>query len=206
MKLYFAPGACSLAVHIIAREAGIAVDLVKVDLARHRLGSGEPLATVNRKNYVPALELDNGEILTEAAPLLQWLADLSGDRDLLPAHGTLDRFRVQEWLNFIATELHKSFSPWLWHPETEEATKKAVHAKLAARFAILEDRLGKGPFLAGERFTVADAYAFTIVSWSNLLRVDLEPFPRLAAYLRRIAARPAVREAMLAEGLLKEAA
>ncbi|QFU15963.1 glutathione transferase GstA [Microvirga thermotolerans] len=206
MKLYYSPAACSLAVHIAAREAGIRFDLVKVDLLKHRLETGEPLTSVNRKNVVPVLELDSGERLTEAAVILQWLADKAGDRDLLPAPGSLERVRVQEWLNFVATELHKSFSPWLWHPETEEGTKKTVRERLAARFAILDEELSGRDYLTGDRFTVADAYAFTIVNWSNLLNVDLKPYANLRAYMDRVAARPAVRQAMSAEGLLKEAA
>ncbi|AWM87648.1 glutathione transferase GstA [Microvirga sp. 17 mud 1-3] len=206
MKLYYAPGACSLAVHIVARETDIPLDLAKVDLARHRTDTGADLATVNPKNVVPALALDNGEALTEAAVILQWLAERAGRSDLLPAVGTLERYRVLEWLNFVATELHKGFSPWLWHSDTAEATKKAVHTKLALRFGFMEERLGTSPYLAGDDFTVADAYAFTILNWSHMLNVDLGPFPRLRAYLDRIASRPAVREAMQAEGLLKQAA
>ncbi|MBZ6076338.1 glutathione transferase GstA [Microvirga puerhi] len=205
MKLYYAPGACSLAVHIVAREAGTPVDLVKVDLKAHKLENGADLASVNPKNAVPAIALDNGEVLTEAAVLVQWVAEQAGKSDLLPAAGTMARFRVQEWLNFVATELHKGFSP-LWHPETEEGTKRAAREKLASRFAQLDERLGRSAYLAGEHFTVADAYAFTIVNWSHFLNVDLKPFPRLSAYLDRIAARPAVREALMAEGLLKKAA
>jgi glutathione S-transferase len=137
MKLYYAPGACSLAPHIVAREAGVALDLVKVDLAKYRLETGEDLSSVNAKNYVPAIELDDGQVLTEAAALVQWLAEQAPQSGLLPPAGTLERFRVQEWLNFIATELHKGFSPWLWHKETADSTREAVLAKLASRFALM---------------------------------------------------------------------
>ncbi|MCB8820112.1 glutathione transferase GstA [Microvirga rosea] len=205
MKLYYSPGACSLAVHIVAREAGTPIDLVKVDLPKHKLETGADFAAVNPKNYVPAVELDTGDVLTEASVLVQWVAEQAGNTALLPAAGTMERFRVQEWLNFIATELHKTFS-WLWHPETEEGTRKTVRGKLAARFAQLDERLGRSPYLAGDHFTVADAYAFTIVNWANFLQVDLKPFPHLSDYLNRVAARPAVRAALTAEGLLKQAA
>ena len=171
MKLYYAPGACSLAVHNVAREADIPLDLAKVDLARHRTDTGADLATINPKNAVPALALDNGEVLTEAAVILQWLAERAGRSDLLPAAGTMGRYRVLEWLNFVATELHKSFSPWLWHSDTAEPTKKAVHAKLALRFGHMEERLGatekhlrpgntvSGPAL----FTLADIGGYVCV-------------------------------------------
>jgi glutathione S-transferase len=206
MKLYYSPAACSLAVHIVAREAGLDFHLVKVDLVKHLTESGTDLSAVNSKNYVPAVELDDGQVLTEVAPLVQWIAEQAPESGLLPPAGTLERFRVQEWLNFIATELHKSFSPWLWHKETAESTREAVLRKLAIRFALIEDRLGTRPYLAGESLTVADAYAFTIISWSNFLKVDLAPFPRIRDYLARIAARPSVQEAMAAEGLIRKAA
>ena len=206
MKLYYSPGACSLAPHIVAREAGLALDLVKVDLMRHRLETGADLTTVNAKNYVPAIELDDGQVLTEAAALVQWLAERAPDSGLLPPAGTLERFRVQEWLNFIATELHKAFSPWLWHQETADSTRQAVLAKLASRFALIEGHLRRNDYLASGCFTVADAYAFTILNWSNFLKVDVGPYPRIRAYLDRIAARPAVQAALNAEGLLRKAA
>lgn len=206
MKLYYSPAACSLAVHIVAREAGLDFDLVKVDLLKHRTESGADLSAVNRKNYVPAIELDDGQVLTEVAALVQWVADQAPDSGLLPQAGTLERFRVQEWLNFVATELHKGFSPWLWHNDTAESTRDSVLNKLAARFALIEERLGSRSYLAGETFTVADAYAFTIINWSNFLKVDLGLFPRIRDYLARIEVRPSVQEAMSAEGLIRKAA
>jgi glutathione S-transferase len=205
MKLYYAPGACSLAVHIVAREAGIPLGLVKVDLLKHRTESGVELATINPKNSVPAIELEDGQLLTEAAVLVQWLAEQAPGAGLIPPAGTMARFRVQEWLNFIATELHKGFGP-LWHRDTPEATRESAIARLHSRFALLEERLGGSDYLAGDGFSVVDAYAFTIVSWSHLLKVDIEHYPRIQAYLDRIAARPAVRLAMTAEGLIRKAA
>jgi glutathione S-transferase len=206
MKLYFAPGACSLAPHIVAREAGVPVDLVKVDLVKHRLEDGSDYKAVNPRGYVPLVELEDGERFTEAAVIVQLLAERGRNPDLLPPAGSRERLRVQSWLNFIATELHKTFSPWLWHKETAESTQHAAKAKLAARFTELDRLLAGQPYLTGEKFTVADAYAFTIVNWSNFLKVDLTPYPNLSAFLDRVAARPAVQEALRAEGLLKRAA
>jgi glutathione S-transferase len=206
MKLYYSPAACSLAPHIVAREAGVAIDLVRVDLATHRTEAGEDYVAINPRGYVPLLELDDGTRLTEVAVLVQVLADMAPAAGLLPPAGTLDRVRVQGWLNFVATELHKAFSPWLWHKETAAETQHAVRDMLARRFGELDRHLADSPFLHGDRFTVADAYAFAIVRWSRLLRVDLEPFPAIEAYLSRIAARPRVQEAMTAEGLIRRLA
>lgn len=202
MKLYHAPGACSLAVHIALREAGRSFDLHKVDLATHRLADGSDYHAINPRGYVPLLELDNGARHTEAAALLQYVGDLDASRALLPA-AELDRLAVVEWLGFVATELHKVFSPWLWHAETADSTKQACRDKLALRFAELDRRLARSQWLALDRFTVADAYAFTIISWAPMLRVDLKPYPNLIAYLARVAERPAVKAALVAEGLAK---
>ena len=201
MKLYYSPGACSLAPHIVAREAGLAVDLVKVDLATHRTETGTDYFRINPRGYVPALEID-GELHTEVAALVQYLAEQAPGSTLLPPAGTMERFRVQQWLAFVSSELHKTFSPWLWHKETADSTKKAARDKLAVRFAELDRLLATRDFLAGD-YSVADAYAFTIVNWSRLLAVSLAPWPHLEAYLDRVAARPHVQEAMRAEGLLK---
>jgi glutathione S-transferase len=206
VKLYYSPGACSLAPHIIAREAGVALDLVKVNLVNHRTEDGRDFATVNPKNYVPAIELEDGELLTEAAALVQWLAEKAPESGLLPAAGTMARYRVQEQLNFIATELHKGFTP-LWHKaEVHPSTLEQAKAKLQTRFAILESRLERTPYLAGETFTVADAYAFTILNWAGMLNVDLQPYPKLRDYIARVGARPQVQAALKAEGLLRKAA
>lgn len=206
MKLYYSPAACSLAVHIVAREAGVPIDLVKVDLRTHRLEDGTDYYTINPRGYVPLLELDNGARLTEVAALVQYVADVAPDAGLIPAVGTLDRVRVQVWLTFISTELHKAFGPWLWHKDTAESTKQNVLARLGRHFAELDALLARQPYLMGDAFTVADAYAYTIVSWAYPLRVDLRPYPSLETYLTRVAQRPRVREALIAEGLVKKAA
>jgi glutathione S-transferase len=202
VKLYYTPGSCSLATHIVAREADIAVDLVKVDLATHKTATGDDYTKTNPKGYVPAILLDRGEVLTEAAALLQYLGDLKPQMGLLPPVGTLDRFRVIEWLTFISAELHKGFSP-LWDNGAPEATKQAARDRLANRFSYLNRHLAGRLYLTGDAFTVADAYCFTIVSWCNFLKVDLAPYPTLGVYLQRVAARPKVREALTTEGLLK---
>jgi glutathione S-transferase len=204
MKLYHSPGACSLAPHIVAREAGLPIELVKVDLKTHRLDDGSDYLRINPRGYVPVLELDDGSRHSEAAALLQYLGDLGHDATLLPRPGTRERFEVIEWISFVATELHKTFSPWLWHKETAESTVRAVKDKLAQRFAELDRRLAQQPYLAGKHFTIADAYAYAILNWCNFLAISLKPYPALGAYLDRIAARPKVREALLAEGLVKD--
>jgi glutathione S-transferase len=205
MKLYYAPAACSLAPHIVAREAGLKLDLDKLDFATRKTESGENFADVNPKGYVPALRLDNGEVLTEVATLVQYLADQAPQSGLAPANGSMERYRLQEWLTFVSSEIHKGFGP-LWNPATPDAMKEIVRANLAKRFAYLDGELGKRPFLTGDRFTAADAYLFTVVNWTNVHKIDLAPYPNLKAYMDRIASRPAVKQAMQAEGLLKQAA
>ena len=200
MKLYFAPGACSLAVHIALRETGQSFDAVKVDLARHTLPDGSSYLDVSPRGYVPLLQLDDGSRHTEAASLLQYVADQAPGRPLIGEPGTARRLAVVEWTSFVATELHKTFSPWLWHKETADSTRQAAKDKLAQRFAELDEALATREFLAGE-FSIADAYAFTIVNWANFLALPLKPYPALQAYLARVAARPAVKEALHAEGL-----
>jgi glutathione S-transferase len=200
MKLYHSPGACSLAVHIALREAGLSFDLHKVNLAKHRLADGSDYRAINPRGYVPLLETGDGSRHTEAAALLQYIGELEPSRRLLPAGG-LERLAVTQALAFVATELHKVFSPWLWHADTAETTKQAVRDKLALRFAELDRHFADHDWLALDRFTVADAYAFTIVNWANFLHIDLKPHPHLAAYLQRVAARPAVQAALAAEGL-----
>ena len=202
MKLYFAPAACSLAVHIALREAGLRFDAISVDLVKSVTADGTPYRSISPRGYVPLLELDDGSRHTEAASLLQYVADLDSSQRLIGATGSARRLAVVEWLTFVSTELHKVFSPWLWHKETAESTRQAVKEKLATRFAELNDLLSRQDHLAGE-YSVADAYAFTIVNWANFLALPLTPYPHLKAYLGRISARPAVQEALRAEGLLK---
>ena len=205
MKLYYSPGACSLAVHIALRETGARFDAVAVDLVKHTLSDGSSYLDVAPRGYVPLLELDDGSRHTEAAALLQYVADLDPDRALIGEPGSARRLAVVEWLAFVGTELHKTFSPWLWHKETAHSTRTAVKDKLATRFAELDALLAKQEFLAGD-YSVADVYAFTIVNWANFLALPLAPYPHLRAYLARVASRPAVHDALRAEGLVDERA
>jgi glutathione S-transferase len=207
MKLYYAPGTCSLSPHIVAREADIALELERVDIAAqpHRTASGQTFAAVNPKGYVPVLRLDDGQLLTEGVAIVQYLADLAPSSGLAPPAGTLERYRLQEWLTFISSELHKMFSPWLFHPELGDAAQRGARAKIADRFAFLDRHLEAQPYLMGQQFTIADAYAFTIVGWARLQRIDLADFPALKDYMERVAARPKVRDAMRAEGTLQAA-
>jgi glutathione S-transferase len=203
MKLYYAPGVCSLAPHIVAHEAGIPLDLEKVDIriSPQRTESGTDFTIINPKGYVPVLQLGNGELLTEGVAILQYLADLKPEAGLAPAFGTLERYRLQEWLTFISAELHKMFSPWLFHPEYGEQAAGVARDRIADRFTLIEHHLARKTFLLGDRFTVADAYCFTIVGWSRLTKIDLAPWPNLSTYMQRIGERPKVRAALVAEGL-----
>ncbi|MCA0277285.1 MAG: glutathione transferase GstA [Proteobacteria bacterium] len=203
MKLYYATGTCSLSPHIVTLEAGIPLDIERVDIFKspHVTGTGRDFTKVNPNGYVPALELDDGTLLTEGAAIVQYLADLRPASKLAPAAGTRERYRLQSWLNFVASELHKMYSPWLFHPEYGAQAQEVARGKIAERLAYVENHLGNGPYLMGETFTVADAYLFTIVGWSAFAKVDLSTFPRLRAYMDRIGARPKVQEAMLAEGM-----
>jgi glutathione S-transferase len=202
MKLYYSPGACSLSPHIVMREAGIPVQLVKVDLQTKKTEDGADFRTINSKGYVPALELPDGQRLTEGPAIVQYLADQAPTRGLLPAGGTVERYRVQEWLNFISTELHKQFSP-LFDPASEPTLKARQAERLGTRFDWLTKQLGSRDYLMGNAFTVADAYLFTVLSWTGHVGIDLAKWPVLAAYSARVAGRPQVREALKAEGLLK---
>ena len=197
MKLYYSPGACSFAPHVALREAGLPFEAVKVDLVKHTLADGSDYYKINPKGYVPLLELDDGQRLSEVAVILQYIADRKPGT-LAPAYGSLERYRVMEWLNFIGTELHKQFGP-LWYPDTPDATKAKQRATLAKRFEYLADTLAKRPYLMGENFTIADAYLHTILNWTGYLKVDLTPFPALQQFQERMAARPAGKEAQKAE-------
>jgi glutathione S-transferase len=203
MKLYYSPAYCSLAVHIALREAGIAADYVKVDTVAARTEDGADFRAINPRGYVPVLELDDGSRHTEVAALLQYVADLAPASGLLPPAGSRERFLVQQWLTFVSSELHKSFSPWLFHKETADSTRKAVREKLATRFADVEAQLAGREWLVGEAFTVADAYAFTILSWAPMVGMSLAAFPNLTRWMERVRARPQVQAALRAEGLLK---
>ena len=204
MKLYYAPGACSLAPHIVAREAGLSPDLEKVDLANRTTASGRSFLEVNPKGYVPALQVQDGTVMTEVSALIQYLADQAPQAGLIPAVGTPERYKVLEWIGFISTEIHKGFGP-LWNATTPDAVKQATKEKLFQRFAYLDQQLDGRSYLTGERFTVADAYLFVVVNWTNFHGLSLGDYPNLAAFMERVAARPKVQEALQAEGLLNAA-
>ncbi|MFC5581313.1 glutathione transferase GstA [Rhodanobacter terrae] len=199
MKLYYSPGACSLSPHIVALEAGIDLPLEKVDGKAKRTESGADFWQVNPKGYVPALVLDNGELLTEGTAIVQYLADLKPASGLAPANGTLARYRLQEMLGYINSELHKTYSP-LFKPETPAEVRQERKEYLRKRYALLEGVLAKQPWLLGEHFTVADAYLFTVTNWAKPVELDLSGFPALLAFQKRAAERPAVRAALEAEG------
>jgi glutathione S-transferase len=202
MKLYYSSGACSLAPHIVAEELGTAVDLVKVDTKSHQTADGGDFMKVNPKGYVPALALDNGEVLTEGPVISQYLADQKPQSGLAPAAGSLERYRLQEMLGYINSEIHKTYSP-LFDRATPADTRENRVAYLQKRYAFIEQKLQGRQFLVGDRFTVADAYLFTVTSWAPHVKLDLSGFPNLQAFQKRVAERPAVQRAMKAEGLLK---
>lgn len=202
MKLYYSPGACSLSPHIVLREAGYTFTLERVDLKTHSTSSGVQLKQISAKDYVPILELDNGERLTEGPVIVQYLADQRPQSGLAQPAGSFERYRLQEWLNFVTTELHKSFYP-LFHRDTAAEWQKAMEIKLAAKFDFISEALGDRSYLFGERFTVADAYLFTVINWTQFVNFDLNRWPVLARYHARTATRPKVQEALHAEGLLK---
>ena len=200
MKLYYSPGACSLAPHIILREAGLPFDLVQVDLQAKKTKDGGDFTKVNPKGQVPTLQLDDGQILTENAVIDQYLADQKPEAGLLAPSG-LERYRGLEWLVFVSTELHKTFSP-LFRPTTPDAYKATTRETIAKKFDYVEQRLADGrQYLTGDRFALADAYLFTVLRWAQRMDVDMAPWPKLAAYRDRVAARPKVQETLKAEGL-----
>lgn len=198
MNLYFSPSACSLASHITLHELGLPFTAVKVDLKQKRTAAGADFWAINPKGYVPALQLESGEVLTEGPTVLQYLADRKPELGLAPGAGSLARYRLQEWLGFINSEIHKSFSP-LFSPETAETERRASVEKLGKRFAHVEKTLQSQPFLLGEQFTVADAYLYTVVAWSKFVGVDLASWPALQAHQARVAQRPSVQAAHRAE-------
>jgi len=204
MKLYYVPGTCSLAPHIVAREAGIDLDLVPVDIATKRTADGGDYRAINPKGAVPALQLASGEVLTEAAVIVQFLADLRPEADLAPATGTLERYRLQEWLNWLSSELHNGFGPW-WLKDTPQATQAAAKTSLTLKFGYLDRHLARSDFLLSA-YSVADAYTFVVLGWAKFFAIDLARWPHVAAYMARIAARPAVKAALMAEGLITDAA
>jgi len=202
MKLYYSPGACSLSPHIALREAGLSFDLVLASTKTKKLQDGSDFYAINSKGSVPVLELDNGERLTEGPAIVQYIADLAPAANLAPAAGSMARYRLQEWLNYITSELHKGFSP-LFNPATPEDYKPLARAALMARFTWVNAQLEGKQYLMGDQFTVADAYLFVVSNWGQYVAVDISGFEHLVAFRARVAARPAVQEAMKAEGLLK---
>ena len=200
MKLYYSPGACSLAPHIVLHELGSPYELEKVDLAAKKTETGADFTAVNDKGYVPTLDLGQGEILTEVSTILQYLADKAGNSGLLPNFGTMDRYRAMEPLDFVASELHKGIGG-LFNPSMPEDGKKAIIERLQRRLAWLDAQLAKKPYLLGDSYSVADAYAFTVLGWSKWVNVDLSPYAHIVAYLDRVGSRPAVQAALKKEGL-----
>jgi glutathione S-transferase len=203
MKLFYSPGACSLSPHIVACEAGIALELDKVDLKTKVTASGLNYSKVNPKGYVPALQLDDGEIMTEGPVIGQYLADQKPEAGLAPAAGTLARYRLQEMLGFINTEIHKAFGP-LFNPASQPEARNAAIGNLNKRYALIEQALASHAFLLGDRFTVADAYLYTVTRWTDPLKVDLSQFPQLRAFQQVVSARPAVQFALREEGLIQK--
>lgn len=201
MKLYYAPGACSLAPHIALREAGLSFELEKVDLASKQTENGEDYTKVNPNGYVPTLKLDNGEILSEVAVLLQYIADEKPNSKLAPKLGSMERYRLMEWLNFIATEIHKTLGA-LFNPSITPEWKDSQLAVFAKRCDSLAEQLDDKQYLLGDSFTIADAYLFTALSWTRFHKVDMSKWPTLMDYMTRVAERPAVTEAMQKEGLI----
>ncbi len=202
MKLYFSPGACSLSPRIALTEAGLPFDTQRVDTKTKEMIGGGNFLAINGKGYVPALQLDNGEVLTEGPAIVQYIADQKPESGLAPAAGTLARYRLQEMLNFITSEIHKGFSP-LFDPALSADVKEGFKAKLGKRFDWLSSQLEGKQYLMGDQFTVADGYLFTTLNWGQWVGIDLAKWPVLAAYQARVAVRPAVQAALKAEGLIK---
>ena len=202
MKLYYAPGACSMAPHIVLREAGYKFDLDKVDIPNKKTSDGGDYWQVNPKGYVPALKLDDGHVLTEVQVICQYLADQKPEAGLAPKGGTIERYHAMEWLNFAATEVHKQISP-LFNPKMTPEMKEIQMGYIERRFNALEKMLAGRQYALGDKFSIADAYLFTVLNWTNFHKIDIGKWPELKDYMARVAARPAVKEAMKAEGLVK---
>lgn len=202
MKLYYSPGATSMAAHIVLAEAGIAVDIEKVDLKTKRTASGADFAAISPKGYIPALLLDNGELLTETPAIMQYAADQAPQTGLAPAPASFERIRLQEWLHFIGSEIHGRFRP-AFSPAATDETRAVAAAYVEKRFDWLEPQLAARAFLMGDSFTCADAYLYTVVNWSRFVKLDLNRWPSLKAYMKRIVVRPAVQAVLKAEGLIQ---
>jgi glutathione S-transferase len=204
MKLYYSPGACSLSPHIALLEAGLPYDLVKVDLKAKKLENGDDYLKVNPKGQVPALGLDNGELVTEGPVIVQMIADKAAAKNLAPARDTAERYKLQEWLNFITTEVHKNFGP-LFSPVLSDDAKAFFKDRVMAKFKYIDSQLPGRDYLMGKQFTVADGYLFTMLNWAERMKFDLSALPNLLAYKARVGARPMVQQALTKEGLMKAA-
>jgi glutathione S-transferase len=204
MKLYYTPGACSLSPHIALLEAGLPYDLVKVDLRAKKLENGDDFLKVNPKGQVPVLALDSGELVTEGPVIIQMIADKAAEKNLAPARDSTDRYKLLEWLNFITTELHKSFGP-MFSPVLADEAKAFFKDRVMGKFRYVESQSAGRDYLMGSQFTVADGYLFTMLSWADRLKFDLSEMPNLLAYKARVGARPKVQEALTKEGLMKAA-
>ena len=204
MKLFYSPGACSLSPHIALHEAGLQHELVKVDLRAKKLENGDDYLKVNPKGQVPALMLDNGELVTEGPVIVQMIADKAPAKNLAPARDSAERYKLLEWLNFIGTELHKSFGP-MFQPVIPDDVKTFFKDRIMAKFKYIDGALAGHDYLMGKQFTVADGYLFTMLSWADRMKFDLSAMPTLLAYKARVAARPKVQEALTKEGLMKAA-
>ncbi|HVE52329.1 MAG TPA: glutathione transferase GstA [Ramlibacter sp.] len=200
MKLYYSPGVCSLSPHIVLREAGLAFEPVLAPTKTHKLEDGTDYYTINPLGYVPMLELDDGTRLREGPAIVQYIADQVPMKNLAPANGTLARYRLQEWLTFLGTEVHKSFSP-LFNPAMPEEGKKIYRERIVSRLAYVDKELAGKDYLMGDTFSVADAYLFTVTRWTKPMAIDITGLPNLSAHHARVAARPAVQEAMKYEKL-----
>lgn len=205
MKLYFSPGACSLSPHIVFREAGLPVEIERVDNKAKKTASGDDFLSVNPLGMVPVLKLDNGEMLTEGPAIVQYLADMKPESGLMPKPGSIERYRVLEWLNYITSELHKQFTP-LFKPNTPDEYRSIAKENVIKAFNRVDAHLAGKQFLTGDTFTVADAYLFVVSNWARFHDIDVAQWTNLKAFLDRVKARPAVHEAMKAEGLIKVAA
>ncbi len=204
MKLYYVPGACSMAPHIALRETGLRFDLVKVDTAKQQTANGEDYSKINPKGYVPALQLDSGEILTEVAVILQYIADQKPEAGLAPRPGTIERYRLMEWLNFISAEIHKTLGQFFrFKSSMTPEWKDGLVSLFGKRCDFLAGRLAGQPYLMGDGFSVADAYLHTVLGWPSFLKIDMTRWPPLQEYRTRIASRPLVKETLVAEGLSK---
>jgi len=204
MKLYYSPGACSLSPHIALLEAGMPFDLVKVDLKAKKLENGDDYLKVNPKGQVPALDIGNGELLTEGPVIVQMIADKAAGKNLAPANGSTERYKLQEWLNFITAELHKNFGP-LFSPVLADDAKAFFKDRVMGKFKYVDGALAGHDYLMGKQFTVADGYLFTMLNWAERMKFDLSTMPNLLAYKARVTARPKVQEALTKEGLMKAA-